>query len=116
MEPTFHALMISIYCISVTSLDEAECLVRFNAGKVDLLARFRSACQHALSDCGHLRSKLTHALRRQLFGKHTSHAWETMTSNFEAHVDCLPDPALMILAKSVLPASDARKSGRDYVE
>jgi len=60
--------------------------------------------------------QLTHALRRQPFGKHTNHAWETMSTNFEAHADRLPGPALMILAKSVLPAWDARKSGRDYVE
>ena len=56
MEPTFHALMFSIYCLSVTSLDEAECLVQFNASKADLLARYQPACQHALADCGYLRT------------------------------------------------------------
>ena len=60
--------------------------------------------------------QLTHALRRQPFGKNTNHAWDTMSKNFEAHADRLPGPALMILAKSVLPAWDARRTGRDYIE
>jgi hypothetical protein len=60
--------------------------------------------------------QLTHALRREPFGKHTEHAWETMSTNFEVHADRFPGPVLMILAKSVLPAWDARNNGRDYIE
>jgi len=56
MQPTFHALMFSIYCLSVTSLDEDECVLRFSASKVDLLAKYHSACQYALADCGYLRT------------------------------------------------------------
>jgi len=56
MEPTFHALMFSIYCLSITSLDETECVVQFSASKSDLLVRYQSACQHALAECGYLRT------------------------------------------------------------
>jgi hypothetical protein len=56
MEPTFHALMFSIYCLSITSLDETECLAQFSASKRDLLVRYQSACRHALAACGYLRT------------------------------------------------------------
>ena len=51
-----EALMFSIYCMSIQSLDEAESMAIFGASKADLLTRYYFGCQQALLNCGFLRS------------------------------------------------------------
>ena len=55
--PTFEALMFSIYCISILSLTEDECIAMFATPKEDLLKNYRSGCQQALFNCRFLRSR-----------------------------------------------------------
>lgn len=54
--PETEALMFGIYCVSVHSLPEDECLAAFGATRRDLLAKFQFGCQQALSNCDFLRS------------------------------------------------------------
>ncbi|TKX24050.1 fungal specific transcription factor domain-containing protein 25 [Elsinoe australis] len=54
--PETEALMFSIYCVSVHSLHEDDCLATFGAARRDLLVRFQFGCQQALSNCDFLRS------------------------------------------------------------
>ncbi|KAI5458959.1 hypothetical protein BGZ63DRAFT_415663 [Mariannaea sp. PMI_226] len=49
--PTFEALLFSIYCISIVSLDENECINLFGLPKQHLLASYQLNCQHALLKC-----------------------------------------------------------------
>ncbi|KAE8451275.1 hypothetical protein EG329_004440 [Mollisiaceae sp. DMI_Dod_QoI] len=53
---TLEALMFSIYCMAILSLDEDVCQAIFSSSKEDLLTRFRFGCQQALLNCGFLRS------------------------------------------------------------
>lgn len=55
MRPAFEALMFSIYCISILSLDPEDCLVMFGCSQADLLAKYQFGCQQALLNCGFLR-------------------------------------------------------------
>ena len=54
--PALEALMFSIYCMAVLSLDEAKCLTLLGENKNDALARFQLACRQALHNCSFLRS------------------------------------------------------------
>ena len=54
--PTTAALMFSIYCVSILSLDESQCLALFGSSKKDRMGSFQFGCQQALMDCGILRS------------------------------------------------------------
>ncbi|MCJ1399895.1 hypothetical protein MMC11_003098 [Xylographa trunciseda] len=56
IKPTLAALMFSIYCVSIMSLDEDECHTTFSLPKERLLKRFQFGCQQALLSCGVLRS------------------------------------------------------------
>ena len=56
VEPALEALMFSIYCTAILSLNSEECQATFGASKEDLLSRFQSGCQQALWQCGFLRS------------------------------------------------------------
>ncbi|KAJ5183961.1 hypothetical protein N7492_001577 [Penicillium capsulatum] len=62
IDPTLEALMFSIYCASILSLAVDECLSIFGLGKEDLLAKYQFACQHALLNCGFLRSESRESL------------------------------------------------------
>jgi hypothetical protein len=56
ISPTLEALMFSIYCISIVSLDEDDCLTLFRSPRKHLLACYQSACQQALLKCSLWRS------------------------------------------------------------
>ena len=56
IDANLEALMFSIYCIAVLSIDEEDCLTMFGASKEVLLTRYHFGCQQALSKCGFLRS------------------------------------------------------------
>jgi hypothetical protein len=56
IDPTLEALMFSIYCMSITSLNEEDCQSSFASSKEDLLVRYQFGCQQALYNCGFLRS------------------------------------------------------------
>lgn len=51
-----EALMFSIYCTSVLSLDGEGCQAMFGSSRDDLLSRYQFACQQALLNCGFLRT------------------------------------------------------------
>lgn len=51
-----EALMFSIYCTAVLSLQADECQTMFGSSQSDLLARYRFGCQQALLSSGFLRS------------------------------------------------------------
>lgn len=55
--PVLEALMFSIYCVSVLSLDENECMLSYGASRKALLAHYQYGCQQALLNCDFLRSK-----------------------------------------------------------
>ncbi|KAH6886292.1 putative C6 transcription factor [Thelonectria olida] len=56
ISPALEALMLSIYCISVVSLDEGGCIRLFRSPRNQLLAGYQSACQQALLKCSLWRS------------------------------------------------------------
>ena len=56
ISPTLEALMFSIYCMSVLSLDEEDVQKMLGSPKEDLLSRYQVGCQQALLNCGFLRS------------------------------------------------------------
>ncbi|OJJ34571.1 hypothetical protein ASPWEDRAFT_112834 [Aspergillus wentii DTO 134E9] len=56
VDPGVEALMFSIYCVAMLSLASEECEVLLGSPKQALLAKFQSACQQALVNCGFLRS------------------------------------------------------------
>lgn len=49
--PSLEALMFSIYCVSVMSLADDECLTRLGSPRQDLLEGYQDACQQALLKC-----------------------------------------------------------------
>lgn len=57
INPTFEALMFSIYCTAVLSLGPEDCQTMFGSSQDDLLMRYRFGCQQALLNCGFLRSE-----------------------------------------------------------
>ena len=57
ISPTLEALMFSIYCISVLSLTDDECVATFATPREDLLKNYRFGCQQALFNCKFLRSR-----------------------------------------------------------
>lgn len=56
INPTFEALMFSIYSISIMSLTTDECQAMFGSLKENLLSRYQLGCQQALLNCGYLRT------------------------------------------------------------
>ena len=62
ISPTLEALMFSIYCVSILSLDEDECRASFRTSRDDLLKRYRFACQQSLLKCGVLRTRSVECL------------------------------------------------------
>ncbi|KAH8895436.1 hypothetical protein GQ53DRAFT_50721 [Thozetella sp. PMI_491] len=56
INPNLEALMFSIYCVAISSLDDEECQSTFNTSNDELRTRYQFACQEALSNCGYLRT------------------------------------------------------------
>ncbi|KND95319.1 putative transcriptional regulatory protein [Tolypocladium ophioglossoides CBS 100239] len=54
--PALEALMFSIYCMSILSLDVDDCQALFGSSKEDLLAKYQFGCRQALLSCELLRS------------------------------------------------------------
>ncbi|CAK3911831.1 C6 zinc finger domain [Lecanosticta acicola] len=51
ISPNLSALMLSIYCLSVVSLEDEDCAKLFGLPKKDLLERYQLGCQQALFQC-----------------------------------------------------------------
>ncbi|THW99517.1 hypothetical protein D6D17_06526, partial [Aureobasidium pullulans] len=56
VEPNLEALMFSVYCVAVMSVQDEDCLETFGFAKEELLQRYRFGCQQALLKCGFLQS------------------------------------------------------------
>lgn len=56
ISPPLEALIFSIYCISIISLDEDECIDRFGHSMQELLARYQFGCRLALQKSRVLRT------------------------------------------------------------
>ena len=56
INPALEALMFSIYCMAILSLEADDCQAIFGSSKEDLTTRFQFGCQQALINCGFLRS------------------------------------------------------------
>ena len=56
INPALEALMFSIYCMAMLSLEVDDCQAIFGSSKEDLTTRFQFGCQQALINCGFLRS------------------------------------------------------------
>ncbi|KAF3133316.1 hypothetical protein TWF594_009263 [Orbilia oligospora] len=56
MPRNLEALMLSIYALTVSSLDGRQCLNLFQESRSDLLVRYRFAAQHALKNAGTLKT------------------------------------------------------------
>jgi hypothetical protein len=55
INPTLEALMFSIYCTALLSLEADDVQTMFGLSKEDLLSRCQFGCRQALSNCGVLR-------------------------------------------------------------
>ncbi|KAH6627443.1 hypothetical protein F5144DRAFT_630768 [Chaetomium tenue] len=56
VSPPLEALMFSIYCTAILSLDEEQCQTLFGSPRKDLLAGYQFACQQALLNSNLLQS------------------------------------------------------------
>ncbi|KAK5109036.1 hypothetical protein LTR62_007584 [Meristemomyces frigidus] len=56
IDSTLEALLFSIYCMAVISLDELACFAAFGASQADLLRGYQFGCQQALLKCGVFKS------------------------------------------------------------
>ena len=56
IDPVFEALMFSIYCTAVLSLDDEECRSILGSPREELSVRYQSGCQQALLKCGFMRT------------------------------------------------------------
>lgn len=56
IRPTQEALMFSIYCVAVFSLNQQECNSMFGAPREDLLAQYQLGTREALFNCGFLQT------------------------------------------------------------
>ncbi len=56
ISPNQEALMFSIYCMAVLSLDKESCEALFGTPKEDLVTRYQFGCQQALLNAGFLRT------------------------------------------------------------
>ncbi|KZM19100.1 DNA binding [Ascochyta rabiei] len=52
-----EALMFSIYCVALISIEEEACRKTFGEPKAKLLKKYQAACHQALINCGFLRSR-----------------------------------------------------------
>ncbi|KAH6660546.1 C6 zinc finger domain protein [Truncatella angustata] len=56
IDSALEALMFSIYCVSILTLDENECRSLFGLPRNDLLSSYQFACRQALQNCHFLRT------------------------------------------------------------
>lgn len=56
ISPPLEALMFSIYCVAIVSLQDEECQSWFGSPKDELLQSYQLACQQALQNCRILRA------------------------------------------------------------
>jgi hypothetical protein len=56
IDPPLEALMFSIYCVAIFSLEQAECQKMFAASKEELLSNFQLGAREALLNCRFLRT------------------------------------------------------------
>lgn len=56
LDPNLEALMFSIYCIAIQSVDEAACIANLYTPRDELLMRYRFGCRQALLRSGYLRT------------------------------------------------------------
>jgi hypothetical protein len=56
IDPPLEALMFSIYCVAIFSLDQAECQKMFAASRDELLSRYQLGARETLLNCGFLRT------------------------------------------------------------
>ena len=56
ISPPLEALMMSIYCMAILSLNVDDCQTMFGSSRKDLLRKFQFGCQQALLNCSFLRS------------------------------------------------------------
>jgi hypothetical protein len=54
--PELQALMFGIYCVSMLTLSDAECMTLFGSKCGDMLRKFQLGCRQALLRCGILRT------------------------------------------------------------
>jgi hypothetical protein len=57
IDPPLEALMFSIYCVSIFSLDQAECIEMFHSSRHDLLKSYQLGAREALLNCRFLRTE-----------------------------------------------------------
>lgn len=57
VEPEFEAFMFSVYCIALTTIDDAETVTMFGQLRDDMLRTYRFACQQALFKCNFMRTR-----------------------------------------------------------
>ena len=67
IDPILAALMFSIYCLSILSLEQEECQTLFGSPQEDLLRTYQFGCQQALLDCRFLRSSNRDSLTALFF-------------------------------------------------
>lgn len=56
IDPNLEALMFSIYCMSVLSVNVEDCIATFGSSREDLLMGYQFGCQQALLNCKFLQS------------------------------------------------------------
>jgi hypothetical protein len=56
INPSLEALMFSIYCVAVFSLDQEHCRVLFGTPRQDVLRGYQLGAREALLNCGFLKS------------------------------------------------------------
>jgi hypothetical protein len=56
IDPPLEALMFSIYCVAIFSLDETECQKMFATSREELLSGFQLGAREALLNCRFLRT------------------------------------------------------------
>jgi len=56
IEPPLEALMFSIYCTAVSSLEDEDCRELFDKPRKELLRKYHLACQEALLNAGYMRT------------------------------------------------------------
>jgi hypothetical protein len=57
IDPPLEALMFSIYCVSIFSLDDAECQKLFAEGREQLLSKYQLGAREALLRCSFLKTE-----------------------------------------------------------
>lgn len=56
IDANLEALLFSIYCIAIGSIEEQECIAMFGIPSLELLRLYRFGCQQALLKCNFMRT------------------------------------------------------------